>query len=161
MNSNPFGTLFYFFSITIAMGLKIIPLSPSMQAWNPDWVILVMIYWFLALPHRCGVFSAWIIGILTDVLTGRVLGHYALIYSLISYICLKLYKRVRLFPLLQQGVFIFGLLLLAQVLSLCIESIQNPARYEWAFLLPALSGTLVWPFVGVILRIIRVNQHVS
>jgi rod shape-determining protein MreD len=158
---NPFGTLLYLMTVVWAMGLKIMPLSTVIQPWNPDWVLLVMIYWFLALPYRCGVFSAWMIGILTDVLTGRMLGQYALIYAVISYICLKLYKRIRLFPLLQQGAFIFFCLLFAQILAFCIESIHNPSRFEFAFLFPAFSGTLVWPFVGVILRIIRVRNRVG
>lgn len=160
-NPNPLGTLLYLGTVVFAMGLKIMPLSPGLQPWNPDWVLVVMIYWFLALPYRCGVFSAWIIGILTDVLTGRMLGQYALIYAMISYICLKLYKRVRLFPLLQQGAFIFGCLLFAQILAFCIEGIHNPSRFEWSFLLPAFSGTLVWPFVGVVLRVLRVNHRVG
>ncbi len=161
MNSNYYGSFFYAITIVIAMGLKIMPLPVAFQLWNPDWVLLVLIYWVLVLPYKFGVFGSWLVGLLTDVLTGRLLGQYALIYALTTYICLKLYKRVRAFPLLQQGVFIFGCLLFAQILVFGIETFDNPSRFQWSFLLPVISGTLVWPFTGMILRVIRIHQRVG
>lgn len=157
MNSNPFETLLFVFAVVVAMGARIIPLPAALQIWNPDWILIVIIYWSLVLPYRCGIFSAWVVGIFTDVLVGGMLGRYALVYSLISYICIRLYQRVRRFPLIQQGVFVFGCLLVAQLLSMGIESLHNPDRLQWFFLLPAISGTLVWPFVGVFLRVVRGN----
>lgn len=161
MNSGFFGSMVYMMTLLVAMGLKIMPLPPVLQAWNPDWVLLVLIYWVLVLPYKFGVFGSWTVGLLTDVLTDRILGQYALVYALLAYICLKLHKRVRTFPLAQQGVFIFCCLLIAQILVFCIESIHNPSRFQWSFLLPVLSGTLVWPFAGIILRIIHIHHRVS
>jgi rod shape-determining protein MreD len=159
-NQDLFGALLFLFSVVIAMCLKVLPLSPMLQAWNPDWVLLVLIYWLLAQPYKCGVFSSWIVGLLMDVLTGRPLGQTALIYALISYVCLKFYKRVRHFPLMQQGVFIFCCLLSAQILAFCIESFRNPARFQWIFLLPTISGTLIWPVAGLIMRSVHFSRRV-
>ncbi|MEY4767510.1 MAG: rod shape-determining protein MreD, partial [Pseudomonadota bacterium] len=66
------------------MSLRIAPFPQLIRIFNPDWVLLVLIYWTLALPYRRGVLTAWGIGLLTDVLTGRLLGEYALIYALIT-----------------------------------------------------------------------------
>jgi rod shape-determining protein MreD len=160
MNSHtPFGTFLYLFAVIMAMCLKVMPLPPALQSWNPDWVLLVLIYWLLAFPYKWGVTSSWMVGLLMDVLTGRPLGQYALVYALLSYVCLKFYKRVRHFPLMQQGLFIFACLLLAHTLAFCIESIHNPSRFQWAFLLPVISGTLIWPFIGLVLRGINLNQR--
>lgn len=149
------------FSVLVAMGLRVLPLSSELQFWNPDWVLLVLIFWLLALPYKCGIFSSWVVGLLMDVLTGRILGQQALIYALVSYVCLKFNKRARYYPLLQQALFICCCLLLAHAVELCIESIHNPAHFQWVFLLPVVSGTLIWPFAGLVLRSINLNQPVG
>ena len=103
-------------SLILAMCLRIAPWPGDMAAFNPDWVLLFLIYWALAQPEHVGIFHAWVFGILVDVLTGRLLGQYALAYSIIVYICLKLHKRLRQFPFFQQGLFVFFCLLLSQLL---------------------------------------------
>ena len=138
-------------TLVLAMGLRIAPLPPSLAVLNPDWVLLVLIYWSLAMPERVGIFHAWTFGLLTDVLTGRLLGQYALAYSLIIYICLKLHKRLRQFPFLQQGVFIFFCLLLSQLLLFFIKNLQHPAQLHASFWLPVFTGTLSCPVVYALL----------
>lgn len=146
-------------TIVLAMCLRIAPLPPTLAAFNPDWVLLTLIYWSLALPERVGIFHAWTFGLLTDVLTGRLFGQYALAYSLVIYICLKLHKRLRQFPLLQQGLFIFFCLLLSQLLLFFIKNLQHPAQLHGSFWLPVFSGTLCWPLVHTMLRFVRLKKR--
>jgi len=107
------------------MCLRILPLLSDIAALNPDWVLLTLIYWSLSLPERAGIFHAWTFGLLTDALTGRLLGQYALAYALVIFLCLNLHKRLRHFPMLQQGLFIFFCLLLSQLLLFFIKNIIN------------------------------------
>lgn len=137
------------------MCLRVVPLPQSISYLNPDWILLVLIYWSLALPYQQGVFNAWAIGLLTDVLTGLALGEHALIYALIIYVCIKLHKRLRQFPLLQQTVFVFGCLFASQMLIFWIESMRGPTHFSISFWFPVLTGTLFWPFVNPVLRFIR------
>ena len=148
-------------TLVVAMGLRIAPWPGAMAALNPDWVLLVLIYWSLAIPERVGIFHAWTFGLLTDVLTGRLLGQYALAYSLVIYICLKLHKRLRLFPILQQGLFIFFCLLLSQLLLFFIKNLQHPAQLHASFWLPVFSGTLCWPMVVGALRFVRLSRRIK
>lgn len=152
---------FYVLSIIVAMILRILPWPPVLHSLNPDWILLVLIYWILATPDRVGVFNAFLIGLLTDVLTGRLLGQYALAYSLTGYICIKQHKRLRQFPLFQQGLLIFLLLLLSQSLLFWTENIQGPTLFQGSFLLPVLSGTVCWPFVYSLLHNIRFARRKS
>lgn len=145
----------YFLTIITAMALKIIPLPQSLEYFNPDWVLLVLIYWSLALPERFGVFNAWLIGLLVDVLTGRLLGQSALIYSLICYFCVKLHKRIRHYPIVQQSLFVFICLLVGQLIVFWIENMQASNRLPLMFWFPVLSGTVLWPAVYLVLRFIR------
>ncbi len=142
-----------------AMCLRIAPWPGEMSAFNPDWVLLVLVYWSLTLPDRVGIFHAWTFGLLTDVLTGRLLGQYALAYSLVIYICLKLHKQLRQFPMLQQGLFVFFCLLLSQLLLFFIKNLQHPAQLHASFWLPVFTGTLCWPLVYGVLRFVRLSRR--
>ena len=148
-------------SMILAMCLRIMPLPPEIAAFNPDWVLLTLIYWSLAVPERVGIFHAWTFGLLTDVLTGRLFGQNALAYSLVIYMCLKLHKRLRQFPLLQQELFIFFCLLLSQLLLFLIKNLQHPAQLHGNFWLPVFTGTLFWPVVFTVMRFVRLSRSLK
>lgn len=153
---------FFFFILTVGAGmvLRVMSLFPDMDIFNPDWIVLVLIYWSIALPERFGVFSAWMIGLMTDVLTGRFLGVYGLVYALISYFCIKEHRRLRQFPLLQQCIFVACCLLGAQSIIFGAESVQAGNRLPLSFWYPVLTGALVWPLVFVVLRYLRVMARI-
>lgn len=146
-------------TIIMAMCFLITPWPGFLSQINPDWVLLVLIYWAIAVPERVGIFHAWTIGLLTDVLTGRVFGQHALAYSLVIYACLILHKRLRQFPLPQQGLFIFCCLLLTQILLFWLKNIQHPAQLSLSFLWPIFAGTLCWPLIYTVLRRIRLSRR--
>lgn len=149
--------LSYIFTLILAMAARIAPLPPVLADINPDWVLLVLIYWSLATPERTGVFSAWIIGLLADVLTGRLLGQNALIYAIVCYVVVRLHKRIRHYPIPQQSVFVFFCLLLAYLLTYWLETLQGKSALSLHFWWPVFSGALFWPVVFILLRSIRIR----
>jgi rod shape-determining protein MreD len=156
-----YGFVQIILTMVLAMGLRIADWPERISLLNPDWVLLTLIYWSLAIPERVGIFHAWTFGLLTDVLTGRLIGQYALAYSLVIYICLKLHKRLRQFPILQQGLFIFFCLLLSQLLLFLIKNLQHPAQLKATFWLPVFTGTLCWPLVYTVLRFVRLARSIK
>jgi len=155
-NYHGFGRIIL--TIILAMCLRIVPWPNAIANINPDWVLLVLIYWTLAVPERVGIFHAWTVGLLTDALTGRLFGQHALAYSLAIYFCLILHKRLRQFPLPQQGVFIFLCLLLTQLLLFWLKNIQTPSQFHASFWLPVFTGTLCCPLVYTALRFVRLAR---
>ena len=146
-------------TILIAMCLRIAPWSHSLELFNPDWVLLALIYWSIALPERIGIFYAWTYGLLTDVLTGQSFGQYALAYSLVIYACLKFHKRLRQYALLQQAAFIFCCLLSSQLLFFFIKNLHHPIQLTTDFWLPIFTGTVCWPLVYTVLRYARLSKN--
>lgn len=149
----------YFLTVVLAMAMRIMPFSPVLEMLNPDWVLLVVLYWTLAFPERFGVFNAWLVGLLVDVLTGRILGQYALVYALICYAAFKFHRRVRHNPIPQQCLFVLACLMFERLIVFWIESENGAGRLPWTFWLPVLTGTLVWPPVYGILRYFRVFRR--
>lgn len=159
MNSNSAGSSRIILTIFLATCLRIVPWPGFLSDINPDWILLVLIYWAIAVPERVGIFHAWSIGLLTDVLTGREFGQYALAYTLVIYVCLILHKRLRQFPLHQQGFFIFACLLFTQMLLFWLSNIQHPDQLHKSFWLPIFAGTLCWPLIYSVLRCVRLSRR--
>ncbi len=152
---------FYFVvTVAVAMVLRVMSLFPAMDIFNPDWVVLVLIYWSVALPERFGVFTAWSVGLLTDVLTGRLLGQYGLIYALVCYFSINEHRRLRQFPIVQQCLWVLCCLLASQCVTFGLESMRAGNRLPLEFWYPVLSGTLAWPLVFIVLRYIRVMARI-
>ncbi len=161
MDNNNYGSGRIILTLIVAMALKIAPLPGWFGLANPDWVLLTLIYWSLAMPERVGIFHAWSFGLLNDVLTGRLFGQYALAYSLVIYICLSLHRRLRMFPIIQQALFIFFCLLLSQLLLFFIKNYKQTAELNPTFWLPVIVGTVCWPFVYTALRFVRLTKPIK
>lgn len=146
-------------TLMFAMCLKILPLSNDWQFYNPDWVLLTLMYWSVVMPERVGIFCAWTVGLLVDQLTGQFFGLHPLIYSLIIYACLKLHKRLRQYPMLQQLFFVFFCLLVAQLLFFFLKNLQHPVQLSNDFWSPIFTGTVCWPFLYFLLRTIPLPEQ--
>lgn len=159
---NPFAGLIFILTLGVAMVLRVMSLQSGLDELNPDWIALVLIYWCIALPERFGVFTAFVIGLLSDVLTGSLLGQYALTYVLISYFSIMQHRRLRQFPLLQQCLFVLICLLGERSLIFGVEIMKASAgQLPLAFWYPILTGAAAWPLVFLTLRSIRVLARVS
>ena len=146
-------------SILIGLVLSIIPLPTSLPAelgyLRPDWVAMVLVYWVIATPDRIGVVTAWVIGVIMDVLVGGLLGQHALSYVIVAYVTASLYQRLRMFSVWQQGAVIFVILGLSHIVSFWIESIAGLSQWTLWYILPAVTGALLWPWVFLLLRSLR------
>ncbi len=149
------GTWVIFLSFLLALMLSALPLPEDLQWWRPEWVVLVLLYWIVAIPERVGLGSAWIMGILLDLLEGSLLGLNALSLTLVAYIMLLLYRRVRMFSWLQQAVFVFMLVAIYQIVSHWIKGILGGSTQTLMFLMPAFISAMLWPWLFVLLRGVR------
>lgn len=141
--------------LTLVIGaiLGIVPLPTWLELWRPEWVALVLIYWVIALPHKVGLVSAWLVGFMIDVLEGTLLGLNAMALTLLAWIALSLYQRMRMFTPLQQSITILMLVGVQQLLIFWVLTAtgQNTPR-DLAFVNSAFSSALIWPVLFPLLR---------
>ncbi|MBZ0070269.1 MAG: rod shape-determining protein MreD [Thiohalobacteraceae bacterium] len=149
------GGAIIIFTFVVALILTVVPLPNELRMLRPDWVLLVLIYWCMALPQRVGVGIGWLLGLFTDALTGTLLGQHALAYSLVAFLTLKLHQRLRLYPLWQQALSMLVLLALGQLLILWVNGIVGRPIHSWLYWMPSLIGALLWPVVFLLLRGLR------
>jgi rod shape-determining protein MreD len=158
-----FGRRMFIISLTvcIAMMLTILPL-PNWSIWlRPEWVMLVVVYWCLAIPERMSVGIAWGVGLLLDILEGTLLGQHALALAVVAYFIVKFHPRIRLFPIWQKTFIVFVLSLVYLGLLYWIQGMMGVLPNTWEYWLPAITTALLWPWVFIILRDLRRKFNVS
>ena len=99
-------TLLIALSIFFALVVALMPLPFSLEPFRPDWVLLVLMYWSLALPHRLNIGTAWVVGLLIDLATGSSLGVNSLTYSVCIFVTASNFQKIRNFSLWQQSLLI-------------------------------------------------------
>ena len=146
-------------TVFIAMVFSALPIPQWAYLFWPKWVLLVVIYWCLALPEKLNVKFAWTVGILVDLLQGSLLGQHALLYALCAYLTTYFYQRLRLHPPHQQMFFIALLVLLHEAIVLWINSLVYSLWIDWRSLLTVAGSMLVWPWIFAVLRHLRRGSY--
>ena len=135
---------------------------PDWFGWfRPGWVVLVVFFWVMELPHRIGLISAWIVGLLVDVLYADPLGLNGLVLAAITYVTWKFYERLRMYSVLQQCGVVFLLVLAGECARQVVQSQVADREWTWMMVLPALVSTLLWPFIYILLQNLRVQFRVE
>ena len=148
-------------SFFLALLLTLLPM-PAWALWlRPVWVLLVLIYWNISLPNRVSIGTAWVLGLLLDVLNGSALGEHALALTMVSYIVVRMHARLYMFPLLQQGLSVFLLVLLYQCILFCIQGFVGNLPRGWLYWSSSVTSMLLWPWVFTIMRDCRRRFRVA
>ncbi|HID44505.1 MAG TPA: rod shape-determining protein MreD [Chromatiaceae bacterium] len=156
----PHGRATIMLTLIVSLVLSVMPMPENLQYYRLQWAALVLIYWCMALPERVGVGIGFFVGLLLDILTGTLLGQHAFGLSVISFITVKTHKRVRVFPLWQQSVFVALLLYVDRLLFFWVDgTIGRPASMFESWVAPLLGG-LIWPWLFIIFRDLRRRFHV-
>ncbi|WP_394493166.1 rod shape-determining protein MreD [Shewanella sp. ENK2] len=142
-------------TIFIGMMFQIMPLPKIVEAWRPDWLLMVMIYWAMALPHRYSILTAWVLGVLLDVLLGATLGIRSLAFSIVIYVIVMQSQRLRNFTRWQQSILVAIFVCLYHFIIYWVEFVVNSVAFDWSMFLPAVSSIFMWWWVFWVLRNIR------
>lgn len=155
------GNALIIISFIVAIMLTALPFPDWAVNWRPAWVALVLIYWCMAVPERIGIATAWFLGLILDVQFGTLLGQHALGLTLIAFLTLKSYQRMRVYPLAQQAVLICFYLLFYELVMLLITAYLGTGTRDWTYWMPAITSMFLWPWLFIILRDLRRKYYIS
>lgn len=148
-------------TLFVALILTLLPM-PDWTVWlRPAWVLIVLIYWGIVAPHQVGIGVAWMMGIFLDVLSGTLLGEHALALTVVIFIVMRLHSQLRMFLVVQQGLWVFLFVLLYQFILYCIQGFIGQLPTTWLYWSPALTSMLLWPWVSTIIRDCRRRFRVA
>ena len=132
------GRLIIAVSVLLALILSVLPLPDLIMPFRPDWLLLTLVYWSIALPHRANVGTAFFAGLLHDILLGSVLGVHALALVIPVYLAASQFQRMRNYSVWQQAAYMN-------------RDIQLDYHYFWSI----VSSMVFWPWVFLLLRKVR------
>ena len=131
-------------SFIVASSLSVYPLSPSMATLRPMVMMMVLIFWLLFQPRYIGIFSAFIIGIIADLLMDTHLGQQAFAAVMVAMVIkvtsiyIRQLNTISAWLIASLGLVIFQMF------------IQNTFVAQSA--LSLLMSIISWPLVLFILR---------
>lgn len=139
-------------SFMIAFFLTLLPM-PDWSTWvRPAWILMVLVYWIIALPNYFGMGVAWMLGLFLDLINGSLLGEHALAMTVAAFFAVKMQMRFRLYPWMQQGVGILLMVFVYQFVLFCIQGFLGQIIVRWLYWLSPVISMLLWPWVYSVLR---------
>lgn len=145
----------------VALMASIMPLPLSVDAFRPDWVLVVVLYWCLALPTRVNVFTAWILGFIIDVLLGSTLGIHAGAMAIVVFLVSGNYQKIRNFSVWQQALIVGMFSALYQLIVFWLQRVLTDIIFLPSYLYPVITTIVLWPWIFLLLRQIRRNFRIK
>jgi rod shape-determining protein MreD len=142
-------------TLLLALIASIIPMPLSVDAFRPDWVLVVLIYWCLALPSRVNVITAWVLGFILDVLLGSTLGVHAAALAISVFIIVENFQKIRNFSIWQQSIIVGVVTALYHLLVFWIQRFLTDVVFHPSYLYPVITTIVLWPWALFLLRKIR------
>ena len=149
------------FTLLIALMASIMPMPLSADAFRPDWVLIVLMYWCMALPGRVNIITAWVMGFLLDVLLGSVLGVHAAAMAISIYIIVVNHQKIRNFSILQQALIMGVLAALYHLVVFWLQRFLIDIIFLTSYLYPVVTTIILWPWVFYLLRKVRRNFSIK
>jgi len=121
------------------------------QAWLPDVLAVVLVFWTVYQPRRVGMTIAFLLGLALDVHESALLGQNALAYVCLSFMASMVHRRVLWFPVREQPLQLLPLFVAAAVVEWLTRLITHDAWPHWSQLLAPLLQTALWPLCSHLL----------
>lgn len=149
----------------MAMVLSVFHLPQDWPDWlsllRPNWLVVVLFFWVVELPHRIGLIGTWVLGILLDVLLAQPLGLNGLILAGVTYISWRFYERLRMYSALQQSGVVFVLVALAELVRGLALNLDSQRGVGWELLSVPVVSMLAWPVIYLALLRLRVGLRIE
>jgi len=139
-------------SVMAALLMSILPLPEFLQAWRPEWLTLVLLFWVMHAPDWVGLWFGMILGLLLDVLLASPLGMHASALVVVIYVARMTQRWSGVFSVRQTTALVLLLILLGRLMTYAILSFRGEQPANLSFFLPALASALIWPTVLLSLR---------
>ena len=133
-----------FGSFAFALVFAIIPMPEMVSAARPWLLAMLLAYWIMEAPSKVGMGSAFLIGLLGDLLGASLLGEQALRLVVVAFLVQRFRARLRFFPLSQQSLAIGALLLNDRIITTVLHiALGEPVAPLLSWVAPAI-GMVLW-----------------
>lgn len=138
----PANSAFIFLTLALAFLLNLVPFGHFPGV--PDWAALALVFWSIHQPLRVGMGIGFLLGMAVDVGNSGLLGQHAFAYVLLAYLGNSLSRRILWFPLAQQAMHVFPMMLAMQLIIWLIAAMVGRDGPGLLWLLGSVTATMLW-----------------
>ena len=135
----------------IALIIGAISLPSILETISPFWMLIFFIYWIIYTDTKALYLFALILGLLTDILQGSILGQNALALLISSAFIFNVKKSFYVSNLTTQQVYIFIASLIYLIALISIHIAIQGFDFSWFIILSPFTGSIIWPLVRLFL----------
>ena len=132
------------FSLSIAAIMNLIHFNIFNIDLMPDFILLALIFWFFKTPNAVSILFFWLVGLVTDIFLGDLLGQYALTYASCYFIAQYLIKKIMLNNKYQQLFYISLIFLSAQIIMLLINVMHDLHYPGLSYFFQSIVAVVIW-----------------
>ena len=148
-----------FLTVVAAILLSLLPLPEILLPFKPYWVAMVVIYWALETQDMIGLGTAFLTGLVLDILSGSLMGMHALSLVIMVFLVQRFRSRLRFFPPWQQALSVLGLLVNDRIILIWITVLLGEPLPTWKYWLSPLVALGLWPWLFLLLDRIRARMR--
>ena len=135
----------------IALIFGAISLPPILEIVSPFWMLIFFIYWITYTDTKVLYLFALILGLLTDILQGSILGQNALALLISSAFIFNVKKSFYVSNLTTQQVYVFFASLIYLIALILTQLAIQDFDFSWLIILSPFTGAIIWPLVRLFL----------
>ena len=135
----------------IALIVGAISLPTILEMVSPFWMLIFFIYWVIYTDSKAIYLFALILGLLTDILQGSILGQNALALLISSAFIFNVKKSFYVSNLTTQQVYVFFASLIYLIALILTHIAIQGFNFSWLIILSPFTASIIWPVVRLFL----------
>ena len=135
----------------IALIIGAISLPSILETISPFWILIFFIYWIIYTDTKAVYLFALILGLMTDILQGSILGQNALALLISSAFIFNVKKSFYVSNLTTQQVYVFFASLIYLIALILTHLVIQGFDFSWLIILSPFTGAIIWPLVRLFL----------
>jgi len=132
--------------------LSLLPWSGWALILEPNWMLLVLVHWWLREPWRVGQGAGFVAGVMMDIAQTGILGVSAFSFSIASWLTIKFRTRMLAFSPVSQAPQILPILVGARLVMLVTVWMTQGGEPNWLLLIGSISDLAAWIPITLILH---------
>ncbi|MBU6467561.1 MAG: rod shape-determining protein MreD [Betaproteobacteria bacterium] len=132
------------FTLLIAVVLTLLPWSGYAQLIEPNWILIVLLYWGIHEPRVINGSAFFVFGLIADVAQSSILGVHALSFSVVFWLLSIYRQRILTFYAANQALHLLPAFLLNQLLITVIVYVTNDTTPHLIWFSQSVLSSICW-----------------